>query len=243
MTKHIIRAAAVVALLLIGASSIARAADPRRFDYTVKSAEQGYKWTDKDKGYPARCASWTEGSGFVRAVLESHGGQLTANDVGGTFVGWNVLQVRGSVERKIDYSSHSKPVQPPCWPCGPSSEWGECEEERPDSEFSDSCDPAAETVSSDLTIEGRRLRFTFGGIGAALARCRAVKQPAQAGPDRLYEVEMSIPNGGRTLMRMGVGARERFVFRRKRGACSKLGKVGSYRCSYTEATVVVRRVA
>ncbi len=132
---------ALLLLLLVGVSS-AQAAT-KRIDVEITGVHT-VVWDYKEKGYPEECRSWSWGQGtqeiklrtikpkpmFVETLLRKPA--LTGFlDDRGTF--------GMTLQRVGKWKENAVPMTAKCWPCGPSSEFGPCDEDKPPRVLSFQC--------------------------------------------------------------------------------------------------------
>lgn len=100
-------------------------------------------WEYQGKGYPDECREWSKGSGSQsfevrtkrpkRVQLEILFGKPAITGYGGG------ERYSGLLDRVGTWKSNWVPMTAKCWPCGPLSEFGECEEEDPPPPLSFRC--------------------------------------------------------------------------------------------------------
>ena len=122
-------AAAVAAAVALAAAAPAHAADPvLAVDITGIHVVD---WAFDSGGYPDECQAWTKGSGTQTLGLRTPKPvRYDLLDVVTTklLLPKGTGRFAGSAQRSAVWREHAVPLTSACTPCGPRSEYGECEE-------------------------------------------------------------------------------------------------------------------
>lgn len=249
LTRHrrvpLVAALATFLLLVTTAATTATAVAarfPMTFDYTVRSASVRQEWSAQTRGWPNKCRVWIKGRGFVEQKGEESGGTLKIDDNGSYVYGLTSDdRMRGSIERVITYRAHTIPENGDCGPC--DTEYGRCEEARPDVIWHDTCGPKSGRFELHMMLTSPRLDIRPGMYDQdILDHCREVDTNyADPGPSSLYVGTVTAAGAGRSLPRLRVGGRKTVRFLSRRGRCRQIGKVGDHTCETVKATIVFRR--
>lgn len=147
MNRTFLLAALMLAATALGAAAAPAAQALTTTDMTFRVEITGIhdvQWSYKSLGWPDRCKSWTDGSGTQTIGISTRrpmtfratrfDGRLprAMKDVPRfTLLGpFGRPRYRATVERQGDWREHVRPSTPECTPCGPLSEYGQCEGEQ-----------------------------------------------------------------------------------------------------------------
>lgn len=245
-------AAATLCGLALGSSSALAVSAADRPEYLIKAVNlyQTEDWRSQERGYPGRCASWEFAEGRATLGIAQEGTRrLTLVSLGrfGGLVG----QIGGpstapaEARSSFRYRSHVMPLEPPCSPCGPNSEFGPCLDEQVDDVVDEQrCAPAPGLGIVVLGLTGRGL-----SVGAVpmlqreLGRCPKPTKTITASRMPWRFDTIWFKEAPRRLLQMQIS--EERTFRREvetgRG-CKRLAGVGERSCLSTTTVVTIRRV-
>ncbi len=226
-------------------------------------------WQYQGANYPAECKAWSKGSGTqtlgIRTTKPAQYMLLAVPGTAPQLLMSKLGAYAGSAQRSADWKDHTIPQTAACTPCGPLSEYGECDEGDPDllAPLHD-CRTKKSTASAAiaLVLKGQSTRPDGP---AALANSLRVDTsvvaqfpscpPTQSGGPGLHsadalEVPIVGPKVARVLkLRRGQkltlkGAEERgFANGKESSSCSKpAGGEGYSECAVTDVTVEIRRI-
>lgn len=237
--------AALVALAVLAAPA---AAARYEADSAVFANED---WDYEQAGVGDPCRSWVEADGSVRLRWHTKGA-FRFSDAGANlqFGGISAL-APGTLEvrRKIHYRVHQGGTQPPCVPCGPTSEYGPCgPPAAPDRTGDANCAPAPLRAGQRVlgTLSMGVLTVNVAGSAAKTLRdCPRGPDGTPLGmPDARPELQ-AFRGAGRVIRGLGPGRSHTFKREWKDGAgCGKRPKRlnGMRSCVKYRAVVVVRRL-
>jgi hypothetical protein len=228
-------------------------------------------WELRTADYPAECKSWTQGRGTqtlgVRTTKAARYMLLTIPGAGPMLSMSRAGRYAGSAQRELQvWKEHGVPQTAACTPCGPLSEYGECDEDASGDLLAPLFDckarkgPGGAVVS--LTLAGQRV-----GDGEVTALADSVRVATSAGatfshcppthnggPGLKAEQPTEVAIVGaqvKRLLRLRPGQKLTLKGSEERGygagqvsdSCSApAATVGYSECAVTDVTVEIRRL-
>jgi uncharacterized protein (DUF2141 family) len=228
-------------------------------------------WELRTADYPQECKGWTHGQGTqtlgVRTTKAARYMLLTIPGSGPMFSMSKAGKYAGHAQRELQkWQDHGVPQTRACTPCGPLSEYGECDEDASGDLLAPLFDCKARTAPGTAVVS-LALAGQPTGEGSAVALADSVRvatsvgatfthcPPTQNGGPGLkaeQPTEVSIVGAQvKRLLRLRPGQKLTLKGSEERGtaagqesqSCSKpAGTVGYSECAVTEITVEIRRL-
>jgi len=176
-------------LALLGGATAASAEPIIAVDIIAK---HDVAWDYRDGKVGDDCSNWTKGSGTesLQITTKRREQLRLEHDFGRTFLsGKRGGTFEGLVSRNGSWKVNVPPNQPPCSPCGPSSEYGPCTDPVPQKPLSFACG----------TRDARRPMAMIGYVGKGIpSLARGLQVNAYAATEGLFpNCPPNLPNGMR----------------------------------------------
>jgi hypothetical protein len=225
------------------------AADPPLYQArAVVDAKETFKYAQR--AFPDRCASWAVAEGWVQARAYSTGAFLFTSLPGrGAFGGMQRSETnRMTVARRIEYAKHAVAITRECYPCGPTSEFGECEGPIPDENGVNRCEPGPQEGKGRVVVSlvggGLVVRATAESALPLRECSRGVPEGVALGSPEpeLTEVRFGGAAAEIASLRPGQSATFRRDFSTGPGCGKGKGKLEMRTCTRHQSVVQIRRV-
>jgi hypothetical protein len=243
----VLRRGGILAAILLTALALASTASAQRdnfeVDATITSTES---FTYAQAAAPSPCRPWTQSIGTVTVTAHTKAPMWISSFRGGQL--GRLRSERGAseskVERDVDYRRHSVSVTRKCFPCGPTREFGQCEEAKPDETGHEVCNPPAAKgqVAALLT---RDLLEVWANVTVAplLHACgKDVPAGIPLGADEPDSAAVPLKGVGRAIKRLQPGESARFKGTVRKGSGCKPHSGELEACTSTVAEVVISRI-
>ena len=268
MRRRLITLLATAGALVAPAVAQAAAATP---EYAVEvTAIHVVDWELRTANHPQPCKGWTHGQGTqtlgVRTTKAARYMLLTIPGSGPMFSMSKAGKVSGHAQRELQkWQEHGVPQTRACTPCGPLSEYGECDENAKGDLLAPLFDCRARkapgtavvtlALAGQATGEGGAVALTDSlrvatSVGATFPHCPPTQN---GGPGLQAEQPTEVAIVGaqvKKLLRLRPGQKLTLKGSEERGiaagqesqSCSKpAGTVGYSECAVTDVTVEIRR--